>query len=340
MKLTKILAGVLIACSTAVSTGAARAETRITVADAFPSGHYLSEEAVKFWMERVKERSNGEVAFDYFTSGQMGPLADMLDMAKNGIADVTYVPMSSFADRLPLSGVTELPGFFDKSVRGTAAFQAFLASDLAKEEFEPEGVVPLFGAMLPPYQVASTKAAINSKNGFDGVRLRTPGGILEIAAQQLGATAVPMGGPDMYAALQRGTVDATVNAFGSLKGYRLNEVLKAVSDNGSFGSFAFTLVIGKEKFESLPDDVRTAMTEAGAETAKHVAEWMDDNEQKIAKDFAGDKIDIYSIDKPVLEDWNGKLAGVADTWAKRLDDRGKPGTDTLQKWKAALDAVK
>ena len=339
MKFTRILAGTLIACSTALSAGHADAETRISVADAFPSGHYLSEEAVKFWMGRVEELSNGEVTFDYFTSGQMVPLADMLDMAKNGIADVTYVPMSSFADRLPLSGVTELPGFFEKSVRGTAAFQEFLDSDLAAEEFEPEGVVPLFGAMLPPYQVASTKGAINSEAGFDGVRLRTPGGILEIAAERLGATAVPMGGPDMYAALQRGTVDATVNAFASLKGYRLNEVLKAVSDNGSFGSFAFTLVIGKEKFESLPDDVQKAMTEAGDETAKHVAEWMDENEQKIAEEFSSEGIDVYSIDAPVLEDWNKKLSGVADTWAQRLDERGKPGTEILKKWKAALDAT-
>ena len=81
------------------------------------------------------------------------------------------------------------------------------------------------------------------------------------------------------------------------------------------------------------------MTEAGDETAKHVAEWMDENEQKIAEEFSSEGIDVYSIDAPVLEDWNKKLSGVADTWAQRLDERGKPGTEILKKWKAALDAT-
>jgi TRAP-type C4-dicarboxylate transport system substrate-binding protein len=270
----------------------------------------------------------------------MGSLADMLDMAQTGAADVVYVPMSSFADRLPLSGVAELPGFFGTATRGTEAFQALLDSDLAAAEFEPNGVMPLMGALLPPYQIASAGDAITADADWDGLRLRTPGGILEIAANAVGATAVPMGGPDMYAAMQRGTVDATVNAFASLNSYKLNELLKAVSSNASFDSFAFTIVIKSDVFAGLAPEIQTAMTEAGDATAMHVAEWMDANEQTIAQKFADESIEIYEIYAAVLEGWNTVLGEVATTWAGRLDERGLEGTATLDSWKAAITATK
>ncbi len=325
----------------AMALGApAIAATNITVADAFPSGHYLSEEAMKFWMNEVTERTDGEVTFTYFTSGQMGSLADMLEMAQTGVADVVYVPMSSFADRLPLSGVAELPGFFGTATRGTTAFQSLLDSELAAAEFEPNGVTPLMGALLPPYQIASAGEKIDEDADWDGLRLRTPGGILEIAANSVGATAVPMGGPDMYAAMQRGTVDATVNAFASLNSYKLNELLEAVSSNASFGSFAFTMVINSDKLAGLTPEIQTAMLEAGDATAAHVAKWMDTNEQTIAQKFADEGIEIYEVDPAVLEGWNASLGEVASTWASRLDERGLAGTATLESWKAAIEATK
>tara|TARA_R110002049_G_scaffold83873_5_gene213429 strand:- start:86 stop:679 length:594 start_codon:yes stop_codon:yes gene_type:complete len=196
------------------------------------------------------------------------------------------------------------------------------------------------GALLPPYQIASADKPIVADEDWDGLRLRTPGGILEIAANSVGATAVPMGGPDMYAAMQRGTVDATVNAFASLNSYKLNELLKAVSSNASFGSFAFTMVINKDVFDSLDPEIQTAMKDAGDATATHVAEWMDANERKIAQSFADDGVEIYEVDPVILEGWNASLGEVANIWASRLDERGLAGTPTLESWKAAIEATK
>lgn len=66
--------------------------------------------------------------------------------------------------------------------------------NLAAAEYEPNGIIPLKGALLPPYQIASAGTAIKADQKWDGLRLHTPGGILEIAANAVGATAVPTGG--------------------------------------------------------------------------------------------------------------------------------------------------
>lgn len=322
----------VIAAST-ISPSVNAAEYELKVADAFPSNHYIAVQGAKFWMSRVEELTQGKVAFNYFTSGQLGSLSDMLDLAQHQVADITYVPISSFADRLPLSGVTELPGLFVDAEHGSRAFMLLLNEYLIEAEFINQDVMPLWGAMLPQYQVASAQGPIRTMEDFQGVRLRTPGGILEIAADEMGALAVPMGGPEMYPAFQRGTVDATVNAFASLNSYKLNEVINAASTNTGFGSFAFTYIINLSVFEGLPADIQDAFLKAGEETSVHIAQWMDENEVKIANKFAEEGIEIYEVSDESLEQWAEALSNVADRWAERLDTRG---AEALERWKKAL----
>lgn len=317
----------------------AQAETiTIRLADTFPAGHYISERMTKIFMAKAGELSNGEIAFKYFTAGQLGKIPEMLDLVENKVVDMAYVPPSGYADRIPLMGVSELPGFFTKSSIGTPAFLALLDGRFAKSEFSKYGVSPVFGAVLPQYQIAAAGEPIDGEDDFKGVRLRTPGGVLELAANELGALAVPMGGPEMYTAFQRGTVDATLNAYGSMQSYKLNEVLKSVSTNGSFGSFAMTYVIDDAFFASLSPEHRKALKEAGRHAALTFANWVDANEQSVAEKFKSAGIVTYEIPDAVAQGWNKKLLTVADRWSERLLSRGLPGVEVVAEWTAAVEA--
>lgn len=331
----KILLGILIA-ATAFSVLPARADVKLSVADAFPVGHYISVNAGDFWMKKVTELSNGEVTFDRFTAGQLGKLKELLDVTRDGVVSVAYIPMSSFTSRLPLAGVAELPGFFETSVAGTRAFNRLLKNELIKTEFARENVVPIFGAVLPPYQIASAKGSIKADADFKAIRLRTPGGILEIAAAELGAVAVPMGGPDMYSAFQRKTVDATLNSYASLNSYKLGEVVNAVSTNASFGSFAFVYAINKDQFDGLSAGQREALMQAGELAAQNLAQWMDDHETKIAEAFAAKGIATYQVEESVLANWRQRMGTVAEKWVERIESRRLPGRETLDAWQKVL----
>lgn len=334
-KLTSHLAAATVFCALPVM-----AETKLSVADAFPVGHYVAVQAGDFWMNKVTELTEGEVQFDHFTSGQLGKLTELLDATRDGVSSIAYIPMSSYSSRLPLAGVAELPGLFETSVRGTRAFNKLLEDDGVRAEFAEENVVPLFGAVLPPYQIASAKGSIQSDGDFKAIRLRTPGGILELAASQLGAVAIPMGGPDMYSAFQRGTVDATLNSYSSLNSYKLLEVINAASTNGSFGSFAFVYAINKDQFENLAEEQQKSLLKAGQLASENFAKWMDANESEIAKAFAAKGVNTYAIEQAQLEKWNASMSAVGDDWASRLDERGLAGSETLAAWKQALSETK
>lgn len=339
--MTRHLVAALPASAVLIAAATANAEeVTLRVADTFPAGHYIAEHLTKVWMDRARELSGDRIDFQYFGSGQLGKIPEMLELVENGVVDIAYVPPSSYADRIPLTGVVELPGFFTDAATGTEAFNMLLESELIAKEFDQYAVTPIFGALLPQYQVAVAGDPIRAEGDFDNVRLRTPGGVLELAADKLGALAVPMGGPEMYTAFQRGTVDATLNAYGSMNSYKLDEVLEAVSTNGSFGTFGMIYVIDDDVLAGLPEELQDALMQAGDEAAEAFADWVDGNERRVAEKFAAAGIETYEIPQEVVETWNAALVSVADTWAERLDGRGMAGGGAVASWKDALSAAK
>lgn len=331
------IAGIVIAGLMFMQMNATAADITLKVADTFPAGHYVMEHMAKAWMNAVKEKSGGRVDFKYFPGGQLGKLSEMLDMVENGVADIAYVPPSSYADRLPLTGVIELPGMFQSTVHGSLAFTNFLNDYLVEKEFKQFKVVPVIAGVVPQYQVGANRAPIDTLDGFKGIRLRTPGGVLELAANELGAVAIPMAGPETYTAFQRGTVDATLQSFLSMRSYKLYEVFKSVSTNGSFGTFGLIYVINENVFKRLPADIRKIMTDAGHATSESFAKWMDVQEGKVAKEFQAKGLTTYAIPADVAADWQKRLARVTERWAKRADDRGLKGSEAVAMWRKALE---
>jgi TRAP-type C4-dicarboxylate transport system substrate-binding protein len=331
------VAGLAAAGLMFAQAGALAADVTLKVADTFPAGHYIMEHMAKVWMNAVKEKSGGRVDFKYFPGGQLGKLSEMLDMVENGVADIAYMPPSSYADRLPLTGVIELPGMFESTVHGSLAFTNFLNDYLVAKEFKQFKVVPIIAAVVPQYQVGANRAPIDTVDGFKGIRLRTPGGVLELAADELGALAIPMGGPETYTAFQRGTVDATLQSLLSMKSYKLNEVFKSVSTNGSFGTFGLIYAINEDVFKKLPADIRQIMIDAGRTTSESFAKWMDVQEGEVAKEFQAKGLTTYAIPAAVAADWKKRLARVTVRWAERADSRGLPGSEAVAMWRAALE---
>jgi len=340
VKSTLGLAGLTAACMIFGQLQASAAEFTVKVADTFPANHYIMENMAKVWMDAVKEKSGGRVEFKYFPGGQLGKLSEMLDVVENDVADVAYVPPSSYAERLPLSGVIELPGLVTDTISGSAAYTELLNGYLAEKEFKQYGVIPLMAVVVPPYQIGANMDPIKTVDGFKGVRLRTPGGVLELAANSVGALAIPMSGPETYTAFQRGTVDATLQSMLSMKSYKLYEVFKSVSSNVGFGTFAVIYVINEKVFNGFPQDIRDIMLEAGRATSVSFAKWMNDAEGKVAKEFTDKGLTVYKVPEDVWAAWQAKLAAVTEDWAKRADSRGLSGSETLAKCREAIEKTK
>jgi TRAP-type C4-dicarboxylate transport system substrate-binding protein len=288
-------------------------------------------------MAQTSDATGGTVTFEHLPASQHGKAGDMLSLAQTGVADIAYVGASYVADKLPLSSVGELPEAFSNSCKGTVAFWEIAKPGgvLDQAEYAPQGVRALAVLVLPPYQVFST-GQISGLSDLKGLKVRATGAAKQIALSKLGAVPVSMSAPETREALSRGTVDAVAFPIGSIQPYDLAPYLKSATEGTNFGSFVATWMISQSKYDSLPAEVQKALTDAGAAATLNGCKETDaaDAAEKQAIIDAG--VTFVKLRDADMQTLDATMASVGDDWAADLDTRGKPATQVLQAFRAAL----
>ncbi len=326
-------------CSVAALTpGTASAET-LRVADSFPVGHYIAENLTKVWMDRVTELTNGEIDFEYYPAEQMGKSKDLMSLAQTGVIDIGYAGVSYLADKLPLSGVGELPESFTQSCDGTSAFWSIAKPGgvLDQAELAPQGVRMLFVMVLPPYQVMTATKEITGADTFHGMKLRATGGTKEIAVELLGATPVAIPAPETRDALSRGTIDGVLFPHSSALPYGLAPELSWGTQDMNFGSFVASYVISEDRWQELSPEVQNAMTDAAEEAIPSACAVAEDLNLEDKQKMANEGVTFVSLPNADKEKIEADLAGIGESWAADLDDRGLAGTEILTAFREALE---
>lgn len=331
--------GYLAGMALGVSTGAATAQDiTLRVADSLPVDHYIAESLLKPFLAEVEEKSGGTVGFDYFPAQQLGKAKDMLSLTQTGVADIGYIGASYLADKLPLSAVAQLPGAFDSSCEGTMAYWELAKPGgvLDKTEYAPEGMRALMVLALAPYQLFSTKE-ISDLASFQGQKMRTSGGTQALAMTKLGGVPVQMSAPETREALSRGTLDAVVFPHSSVPPYDLTPHLKSATEGLNLGSFVLGYMISQDKFDSLPPELQATLTEAGENATREACARVDELDGVDKQAIADDGVRFVTMSEADVLEIRKILDGVGKEWAAELDARGKPGSEVLSAFTAALN---
>lgn len=312
-------------------------EITLRVADSFAEHHYVSKQLIVPWMERVEELTDGKVSFQYFPGEALAKSNDLLDAAKNRVADISYVAPLYISDRLPLSSIVALPGVSGNATQKSAAYQKLVDDYLAEVEFGREGVVPLIAVTVAGYEFNMDGPPIETADGLRGKKMRSSGGLQEQTVEALGGVAVQIPGPEVYTALQRGTVDGTITPLASVQPYGFDEVLKSISINADLGTFPITYVINQAVWEGLPDDIKDSMHTASAEINVSFGEYVDTTTETVKTELSAKGLNLYELSDEVLADFREKTALIAQQWAGRLEDRGYPANQILEAWSESLN---
>jgi TRAP-type C4-dicarboxylate transport system substrate-binding protein len=320
--------------------GTARADDTITLkmADTLPVTHYMSIDGAKFFMARVTDLTHGKVRFEYYPSEQLGKAKDLLRLTQSGVTDIAYIAPGYNSDKLPLSGVAELPGLYKTSCEGSHGFYALAKPGgiLDQQEFKPLGLIALMAWNLGPYQIASRSPNLHSIDDFKGMKIRGAGGTWDLILRRLGASPVNFPAPEMREAMERGTIDGSVGPAISMKPYDLDSVAKSMSNGASFGSFASTYSMNLRKFRAMPKDVQAALLQAGQEMVEHLCSYVDSHNQDAIAEVEAKGVKQWRLTPAEQQQVNTLLAPVVTEWGQNLDARHLPGTKVAEAFKAAV----
>ncbi|WP_197029426.1 TRAP transporter substrate-binding protein DctP [Paracoccus pantotrophus] len=335
MHITRV-AGAACVLGLVMSASVAQAE-KLIVTTNLPTTHWASVQGAEPFMACVTERTANALEFEYYHSGQLASFFQSLDAVNSGLAQVSYIVVSAQSDKLPLTGLTMMPGLGATASEITAATRAELDGDgpIAKE-FAGNNIVPLMINVFPPYQMVSRSRPLDTLSALQNTRISSGGGPLLVTLSSLGAVAIETPAADMYLAMQQGTIDGSMISLASIKPYSLQEVIKSASFNGKFGVATGIWSIDSGVWAGLPAEQQAALKECGLKVEGELAAWADAWMQDVRKELEEQGIQVFDYSEEALAEMDEKLASARQDYVSRLTSRGLPAQEALDAYAARL----
>jgi TRAP-type C4-dicarboxylate transport system substrate-binding protein len=332
-----VLAATAIAVSSLLAGGPARAqEKKLKFSHMFPGTHYLYNEGVKIFEEKVTKATGGRITFETYHAGQLGK--EGVGVLGSGIAETAMMIPSLEAAKLPLTSVAELPGLYGSSCEATAKLWSIVkdGGPLNEAEYKPKGIKILYVAVLAPYQIMTTNKKVASIKDMSGLKIRANGAAQDKTIQAVGGVPVRVPSPEIYDALTRGTVDGAYYPIGAVKTTGLEKVMHYLAKGPQLGGGSTLVGMSMKAWNALSAQDKAAFMQAGAETQQHLCNWLDKSDEEaqgmLVKDYG---LTVTQLPKADVEAFKERFGPIAAGWAKEMDSTGRPGTALLKAFREA-----
>lgn len=208
----------------------------------------------------VKERTNGAVKIDVYSSSQLGGERDNVEGLQLGTVDIAYVATAVIANFVPNYYLFDAPFLFADTDSAMAVCDSEIGKGLG-QELHNKLKIRLLGFMdVGGRNIFGTKP-VRTISDLRGTKIRTMENNLHMAVfNMLGAQATPMGWNEVFTALQQGTIDAAEQALFGITGNRFYEICKYIAiSNHIYGVNVF--IMGDPAYNKIPPQYRDIVME-------------------------------------------------------------------------------
>jgi TRAP-type transport system periplasmic protein len=337
MKRVLFLAGAAaIACGMAPRAGA---QTTLTISSWVPPTHSLTKNVMMVWAANVEKATNGRIKFNVLPKHPSAP-PGTFDAVRDGLVDVSYVTASYTPARHVLTILPELPGAGKTALINSVAYNRIHWKYLDKAG-EYKGVKLLGVFTHGPGQMFNTKRAINSVADIKGLKIRTGGGVADLMAKELGASAFVKPAPESYELLSSGVADGVFFPAESIASFKLDSVIKyATIFPGGFYSSAFGWFMNQDKWNKLSkQDQDIVMAESGEKLARIAGKSWDDADEVGTAAMKKAGVQITPASATLIKDVEVAQKKLEAQWVKDANAKGVDGAAALAAFRAELKRV-
>jgi TRAP-type C4-dicarboxylate transport system substrate-binding protein len=320
----------------ALSVGAASAEDKtieLKLSHWVPPSHPL-QKAMEEWGASIEKDSGGTIKYKVYPAQQLGKAFDHYDMARDGIADVTYVSPGYQPGRFPIFDAGNLPFMMANAGGGSAALDKWYRKYADKEM---KDVKLCFAFAHDPGSFHSRTKKIMVPADIQGMKIRPAHATMASLVKELGGTNVQASAPEVRDIIEKGVADAVTFPWGSLVLFGIDKVTKFHLDVPLYTT-SFVWVMNKSTYAQMSPTQQKVIddhcTTAWAE--KVGAPWAEFEHDGIAKIKAEPGQDVYTISDAQLGEWKAAAGPVVQSWANAVKKTGVDPDSALKELKAEL----
>lgn len=296
----------------------------LTYSNFFPPTHLHSVLAEQFCQE-IKERSNGRVEITHYPGGTLTPAPQVYDGVVQDISDIGMSVLAYTQGRFPASELIDMPHAYPNGWVATKVANDFYA-EFKPEEFDDAHV--LYFHAHGPGVVFTTEKPVRKMEDLKGLVIRSTG-VGAAIIEALGAEGYGGSQAEAYELMSKGTVDGSLTPPEVLKGWNQAEVVKYVTGCYDVGYTAnMFVVMNKDKWNSLPDDIKEIFTEVSAEwIEKHGKVWTYYDKVGIEYFLTFDGRELIELSDEEMARWVQATMPLIDEYIEEKTAMGLPAAE-------------
>ena len=298
-----------------------------------PASHPL-QKSLEDWAAAVEKESGGSIKSKVFPAQQLGKAFDHYDMARDGIADITYVNPGYQPGRFPIIGAGELPFLISNAKGGSEGLDAWYRKYAATEM---KDVKYCLAFVHTPSAFHTRTKKVVVPDDVKGMKIRPADATIANFVTQLGGTNVQSSAPEVRDIIERGVADGVTFPAGSLLLFGVNKVTKYHMDAPLYVT-TFVLVMNKDKYNQMSDRQKKAIDDnCNSETAGRVGEpWGKFEDAGVDKIRAEPGQEVYKLTAEQMAQWKTAAEPLVKTWAASVKKTGVDPDKAMDELKALL----
>lgn len=279
--------------------------------------------------ELAERYSDGRIDVQIFPNNQLGSEQEMFQGARLGTLEMTDGAVNNLTPFAPAVGFLSFPYMFETREQAYAILDGKIGAELQSIVIEQAGV-RILGFLEGGFRVLTNSVRpVRTIDDLAGLRIRTPNNAIMIDAWQafgINPTALPW--PEVFTALQQGTVDGQENPYWVIWEENFDEVQDYVTEV-QYLMWLGPLVIGEEFYQSLPTDLQEIVVRAAEEAVAYERQTMIERNARFREELIARGMEMYALEDEAV--WIERARTV---WPNYYEDVG--GRDLIDR----IDEIK
>jgi TRAP-type C4-dicarboxylate transport system substrate-binding protein len=302
-----------------------------------PPSHPL-QKAIEDWAASVEKDSGGTIKYKIYPAQQLGKAFDHYDMARDGIADFTYVNPGYQPGRFPIIAAGELPFLVGNAHGGNRAIDNWYRKYAANEM---KDVKYCFSFILDPLTFHAKTKKIVVPGDIKGMKVRPSQATVAAWVTLLGGTNVQASAPEVRDVLEKGVAEAVTFPWGSVLLFGIDKVTKYHMD-APLHTVTFQWLMNRNTYAAMSDAQKKVIDDhCTTEWAlKVAAPWTAFEAAGRPKLRAEPGHDVYKISASDLAAWRKAVQPLTAEWAAGAKKAGVDPDKALGELKAELAKYK
>ena len=324
MKLSKLMLAIGLASGVMASALAQQVTMRnsISVAQNSHQG-----EAIDTLAREVEKRTNGRIKIQNFYSGSLGGERESIEAVQLGTQELATTSTGPVPNFVPEARILDVPFLFRDKAHARAVLDGPIGQELLTK-FESKGFKALAWGENGVRHMTNSKRPVTAPEALKGLKMRTMENPVHVAAyKSLGIVTTPMAFPEVFTALQQGTVDGQENPLSVIMAANFDQVQKHLTLTGHVYS-PVVILMNTGAFDKLSAADKQIFLDAAKEAVKA-------NRARVDKDDANGVAELRRKGMNIVEnvDKTKFIATMGPAMAEFEKQFGKANLDRIRNFK-------